>query len=688
MRVPVAVTVGLTALSCAAAWLAWSLQHERAQSDFEFRAHEITERVRVRMRSYEQVLRGGAALFAASEDVSREDWNRYVASLDLAENYPGFQGIGYSMRVPAEHIDEHIAAVRSEGFPDYAVYPPGERDEYHTIVYLEPFDWRNQRAFGFDMSTEPRRHAAMRRARDTGTAALSAPVRLVQETETDVQAGFNLYVPVYRDGAPLETVEDRRAALAGFVYSPFRMNDLLHGMLGAEPRFLRFEIHDAETGDAMYESSLPASEAAAFARDTALSVAGRTWRLRFSAPADFGNPNDQRRPWFVLAFGLVISLLAGVAVWAMRGRRQRGEAIDRIVDSALDGVVIISHDDRILEFNPAAERLFGWRRGEVLGRRLSDTIVPTDQRDAHLAGLRAYVQSGQSRLQGRTLETDAVRRDGTSFPVEISITRVGSHEPPTFSGFIRDVSERRDRQLELERLNAQLEQRVAERTHELEAFVYSVSHDLRSPLRAVDGFSAELERQYSEAVDDPGRHYIARIRSATHRMGQLIEDLLGLSRMMQVSMTVAEVDLSALARTVVAQLQAAEPARVVDVRIHDTEPVTGDARLLRVLLENLLGNAWKFSSRTDGAQIEFGCETRDGQTVYFVRDNGAGFDTAYSDRMFAPFQRLHTDSEFPGTGIGLATVSRVVQRHAGRIWAESEVGRGATFWFTVGDGDA
>lgn len=684
MRAPLATTVALAALALVAAWMTWEVQRERAESDFDVRAFEITERIRVRMESYEQVLLGGAALFAASDDVSREDWRAYTNSLRLDYGYPGFQGVGFSVRIPPGGLAEHVAAVRAEGFPQYDVYPAGARDEYHAIIYLEPFDWRNQRAFGYDMFSEPRRRAAMERARDTGHAALSAPLTLVQETDQDVQTGFNLYLPVY-EGTPTDVAE-RRNALRGFVYSPFRMEDLLAGVLGAEPRFLRLEIRDAEADVTMYESSLPVADAA-FTRSAPLTIAGRTWTLDFTAPAGFGNANDQRRPWIVLVIGLLISVLAGVIVWALASRRERGEVFSQVLQSAFDGVVIIDHDDRIIEINPAAERMFGYARDDIVGRTLVETIVPPSLRDAHLQGLNAYTRTGRGRLGGRSIETEAMRHDGTTFPVEIGITRIGSSEPPRFSGFIRDVSERRNRQEELLRLNAELERRVAERTRELEAFAYSVSHDLRGPLRAVDGFSAELERQYHAELGESGRHFVDRIRAGTHRMGQLIEDLLGLSRVVQSEMEASEVDLSALAHTVLDHLRAADPGRDVDARIAATAPVTGDPRLLRVLLENLLGNAWKFSSKAGHAVIEFGCVTEDGRKLYFVRDNGAGFDPAYADKLFVPFQRLHTDREFPGTGIGLATVQRVVHRHGGRIWAESGEGKGATFWFTVGDAD-
>lgn len=236
-----------------------------------------------------------------------------------------------------------------------------------------------------------------------------------------------------------------------------------------------------------------------------------------------------------------------------------------------------------------------------------------------------------------------------------------------------------------------LAQRVAERTaelqaanRELEAFAYSVSHDLRAPLRALEGFSIALLSRYQGQLDEQGQHYLNRIRAATQRMDQLINDLLTLSHVSRYEMTRQTVDLSTLAREIAAELRAQDPHRQVEFTIADGMAAHGDAHLLRIALENLLGNAWKFTAPRSPAHIQVGMADRAGERVYFVRDNGVGFDMAYADKLFAPFQRLHSLHEFPGTGIGLATVQRIIARHGGRVWAEAKVDGGATFYFMLG----
>jgi signal transduction histidine kinase len=253
-----------------------------------------------------------------------------------------------------------------------------------------------------------------------------------------------------------------------------------------------------------------------------------------------------------------------------------------------------------------------------------------------------------------------------------------------------EIRERTAAELEVSRLNAELEQRVQDRTEqyrvanrELEAFCYSVSHDLRAPLRAIHGFSKVLIGDFPDGLPASARDALSRIIAAAERMGHLIEDLLRLSQVSRGELSRQPTDLAEVATQVVAALRAGEPDREVEVQIWDGMPADADPRLVRTALENLIGNAWKFTSKTARPRIEVGCLRDGGRRVYFVRDNGAGFDMEFADKLFGPFQRLHRADEYPGTGIGLATVARVVLKHGGRIWAEAQEGRGAVFYFTL-----
>ena len=228
-----------------------------------------------------------------------------------------------------------------------------------------------------------------------------------------------------------------------------------------------------------------------------------------------------------------------------------------------------------------------------------------------------------------------------------------------------------------------LVEELERKNNELEAFSYSVSHDLRAPLRGIDGFSQALLEDYAEKLDSKGQDYLRRVRAGAQRMGELIDDLLELSRVGRAELTCARVDLSRTADSVLVDLKKRDPERKVLTVIEDGLQVEADGRLMRVALDNLLGNAWKFTAKRQEAKIEFRATRRDGVTTYFIRDNGAGFSMSYADKLFEAFQRLHSESEFPGSGIGLATVHRIIDRHGGRVWAEGEVDRGAIFYFTL-----
>jgi light-regulated signal transduction histidine kinase (bacteriophytochrome) len=263
--------------------------------------------------------------------------------------------------------------------------------------------------------------------------------------------------------------------------------------------------------------------------------------------------------------------------------------------------------------------------------------------------------------------------------MELEIAELKLENERMFLGVTKDITERKvaeqqilDRTTELETANA-----------ELEAFGYSVSHDLRAPLRGMDGLSQALLEDYGDLLDSVAKDYLSRISKASRRMGRMIDDILKLSRATRQEIQVLDVDLSALARELLSELAARDDGRAVSFKVASDITVRGDPKLLRVVLDNLLGNAWKFTGNVESAHIEFGRHWEDDVAVYFVRDNGAGFDMAFADKLFGIFQRLHSTTEFEGTGVGLATVARLVRRHGGRVWAEGRVNEGATLYFTL-----
>ncbi|MFN0008395.1 MAG: PAS domain S-box protein [Planctomycetota bacterium] len=493
-----------------------------------------------------------------------------------------------------------------------------------------------------------------------------------------------------------------------------------------------------------------------------------------------------------------------------------------ILETALDCIIAMDREGRILEFNPAAERTFGLKREDVIGLSVAETILPPQYREGHVNGLARFLATGEARVLGRRVEMSALRADGSEFPCELALTSSpAGGQPRFFTAYLRDISDRkqaeaalrmaesrnsqlvesiqaivwradpltfrfsyvspeaesllgfpvqlwiedpgfwpsrihpddRDRTIarciactaagedhtmeyrmlaadgrvvwlrdlvrvvmgpdnprelvgvmvditdrkraeaEIQELNQTLEQRVRARTAELqaaaaelEAFSYSVSHDLRAPLRAIDGYCQTIAEEHEAALPEAGRKILGRVRANARHMAHLIEGLLTLSRLSRDEMRVEVVDLGAIASAIFSELARTDPQRSVATSIAPDLLARGDPRLLRIVLENLLTNAWKFTGAKPEARIEVGVVDRPGGVrEFFVRDDGAGFDMAHAEKLFRPFERLHGQSEFPGTGIGLATAARIVQRHGGRIRAEGAVGGGATFRFTLSE---
>ncbi len=359
-------------------------------------------------------------------------------------------------------------------------------------------------------------------------------------------------------------------------------------------------------------------------------------------------------------------------------------------ENVTDIIFTVDTDLNISTVSPSLEKILGYPLSDFVGQPVSvlgKVLTPESLEHA--------LREIDLILKGETIRASIYRlitADGTMKYGEVSGSPIMHNDRIVgMISIVRDITARKQAEDELKRLNQELERRVAERTtqlemmiKELDAFCYSVSHDLQAPLRAIDGFSRILlDKYWDQPLDETGRDYLERVCKRTQHMGQLIDDLLKLAKMSQSDFRSRSVNLSGMVRTIVEQYRQADPGRTVSVTIQEGIIVHGDPDLLQIALECLIDNAWKFTGKAEQPRVEFGMHLKEGRRTYFIRDNGVGFDMAYADKLFGAFQRLHRTGEFAGTGVGLATVKRIMTRHGGQVWAEGTVGKGATIFFTL-----
>lgn len=429
-----------------------------ADTHFQMRVSGLLNAIEQRMAAYEQVLRGGVAFLYGSEHVSREEWRTYVSELGLQESYPGILGTGYTVYLRSDEVAALERRVRASGYADFEVWPKGERSIYTSILYLEPFDWRNQRAFGYDMFSQPTRRVAMEKARDEARPALTGKVMLVQETGRDNQSGFLMYLPVYRGGGIPPTLAERREKLAGFVYSPFRMKDLMTGILGGGVSDVLMHIYDGDSlqQSALMYSSAPPVQQPAFEAVHSIEINGRPWTIYFaSQPAMEQSMLGSGRPRFVLLTGLSLSGLLFALLWTMAGTEARAAAIARtlseafqqseakfaaLVQAAMDAIIVTDSNGRIISWNRGATEMFGYQEDKVIGHSWT-RILPPHLHERYNQGRRAAL-GGHQPLLRRVLGMSAVREGGEVFPVEVSLARWEVGNETFLSAIVRDVSER------------------------------------------------------------------------------------------------------------------------------------------------------------------------------------------------------------------------------------------------------
>ncbi len=669
----------------------WNYAKSRVDAEarlrFDVRAAQVVEEVRGRMLDYEQVLRGCAGLFAASESVTRNQWHTYVETLRVSHNYPGIQGIGFAQRVVGRA--GHEASIRAQGYPTYAIRPLGERTEYMPTVYLEPFNDRNRRAFGFDMLTTPARRAAIVRARDTADVAISGKLALVQDADRDPQPGFIMYLPVYTKNADLSRLENRRSQLMGFVYSPFRADDLMHGILG-EMRDIRVQVYDGVSADPqslLFDSNAgkPAGGEPRFVAGDGLAIHGHGWTFRMSSQPQFEAAIDYSEPLTVLTSGAVISLLLLAIIWSLGTLRFRAVSLAHRMTTELHQ----SREQLSLALEGSELAFFDWNviTGEIeLSARWAAMLgEPPGLTATTMGTLSALVHPDDAPRLQRMLRA-ALAGEIPFYEVEHRVKDVHGDWIWILSRAKVTAADASGRALRVTGTNANITQRKqVERMKE--EFISTVNHELRTPLTVIVGTLALLKESLVDLPPDQ-MMMLDMASQNSARLKLLVNDILDLEKIVLGAMQfrIEPVPLAPFLK------QALELNRLYadrfKVRYELSGPVpeialTADRERLLQVMTNLLSNAAKFSPAGDGIVVS---ARVDGEYARVsVTDHGDGVPLEFRARIFGKFAQADgsTTRRQEGTGLGLAISKSIIEKMGGRIGFDSEVGHGATFFFEL-----
>ncbi len=698
---------------------------KRTQARFDFRVKTIETGIYERLQAYEFLLRGGSGLFATSDEVTREDWRTYVTKLQINQYYPGIQGVGFAKRILPSEKAAHLRQIRGEGFPQYTIKPDGDRPEYTSIIFIEPFDWRNQRAFGYDMFSEPTRKEAMIRARDTGIAALSGKVTLLQETANDIQSGFLIYLAVYRKGEPLETPEQRRKALMGYVYSPFRMNDFIKGILLEKEEYVELQIFDGDKplketlqyrSDSAEELHNHLEDRNFATHQSILEYAGHRWLLSFVSSKYFEENIVPGLTNFSLLLGITISLLLfGMVLSLIKSRSQaiilanttldlekaniglRKEITERkraeesllkseekyrtIFENIQDVYFETSIDGTILEISPSIESASQYKRKELVGKSLYDIYTNPKDRDEFL---KLILDKGKVN-DYKIYLTD---KDGSQRPCSISVLLIRDEQgnPIRLVGSMRNISERELAEKERKRLEFQLLQ--AQKMEAIGNLAGGIAHDFNNILTSVIGFT-ELSLDEVEK----GTHLednLQEIYTAGKRAKDLVSQILVFARQSEEELKPIQVDM--VATEVLKFIRSSIPTTIeIKQTIQSDALIMGNATQVHQVLMNLFTNA-AHAMEDNGGILEFSLKdvvmdrgvTREkldlnpGNYIEIkVSDTGAGIAPEIIGFIFDPY--FTTKGLGKGTGMGLAMVHGIVKRYGGRISVDSKPGQGTLF---------
>ena len=697
--------------------------YKDAETRFAFRTEQIRADIEDRIRIYEQVLRSGIGLFKSSGNVARSEWKNFTKALQIEKEFPGIQGIGFSLKITPEDKEEHIRQIQAEGFPDYKIKPEGEREEYTSIIYLEPFDVRNQQAFGYDMFSQVVRREAMEKARDTGETAISGRVTLVQEIDENTQSGFLIYLPLYKKGMPVDTLNQRRMALHGYVYSPFRVTNLMRGILGPGSKDIDFEIYDGveiKKSELMYDSdeSGPGERNGQgssknihhmFSDTKVLDIHDHLWSLGFKTLPSFEASIDSNKSTFVLLLGGLFSLLCFVVIQgAFTTRKQALQYASNLLQKmktneerlsyALEGTNDGIWDWNIITgevyFSPRAMTMLGYEPLELEGniKTWEDLTHPDDKQwvmnalNKHLEN-KAPIYETEHRLKTKSGEYAWILDRGKVF------SRDEDGKPLRMTGCHSDITLRKKAAEELQRHRNHLSELVDERTFELNQsreklhhadkltslgkLVGSVAHEFNNPLYGV----INLVEQLGDDLSPKNREKFSKVaKKECWRMADMIKNLQNFYKPSEDH--ISSVDLNKLVDEVLLVIGKDIKKKGIKIKKEYCDNLAAVKMVedqIKQVVINLMQNASDAISESDG-EIRLSTEQSNSHITLKIQDTGEGISEENIKDIFDPF---YTTKGVKGTGLGLSVSYGIIKKHGGDIKVKSEFDKGSTFTITI-----
>ncbi|NOX43507.1 MAG: PAS domain S-box protein [Gammaproteobacteria bacterium] len=683
----------ILAISLLITLVAWTISDDyaekRAKERFEYQIEEAQDAIQKRFVNYEQVLLGGLGLFRASSLVERKEWHEYISTLQINKFFPGTLGVGYSLWLTPDQLTGHIEDVQQQGFPNFTVRPEGARESYSSIVYLEPFNERNQRAFGYDMYSEPVRREAMTRARDSGKTAVSGKVTLVQETNSGVQAGFLIYVPHYSQEA--NTVEERSDALVGFIYSALRIGDLMQGILGVGLPELDFAIYDGfaiNKNNLLHDSNVQTQSTrnnyqSRFQQLQIVTVGGHTWTTDYRTNSTFDTATSTSQPALVATGGIIIDFLLFNIILSLSRLRKRAQALadermkklrerelqfKAITDNANDAIISIDEQEKISYVNSSAQLLFGYATNMIVGKPIT-MLFPIAAQPVVKEAFDIKHIDNEVHYSNNLLELEGINRNSKVFPLEFSLAHWQSGNKTHFTAIVRDVTERK----KIERIKSE--------------FVSTISHELRTPLTAINGSLTLIENGVTGTVNEKTLGLITNANRNAKRLAALVNELLDTEKMASGTMKY-DMQECGVTELINKALEINEPvAKQSNISLSFSEQVSVsvyvDPNRFIQIMTNLLANAIKFSPTN--STIKTSVQLINDEVKIAITDHGSGIPKEFRSKIFNKFAQADSSDtrKHGGTGLGLSIVKLIIEEFKGRIDYTSIPDKETIFFFFI-----